>query len=139
MCEGWVFRCQKLRTLVLLLPPRFFLLSTIFLLLDADALATWFEARTIKEAHEFIFVGGRQTETETVAALAQPELRRHILIQDAAAAVQAVDTNIVTPAVRPRKGRGGQHPPERPRLRIRWPLRRPPTRPVHNGLASQPQ
>jgi glycerol dehydrogenase len=60
-----------------------------------DALATWFEARTIKEAHGLTFVGARQTET--AAALAK--LSYDIVIADGAAAVQAVDAKVVTPAL----------------------------------------
>jgi glycerol dehydrogenase len=60
-----------------------------------DALATWFEARTVKEAHTNNFVNGLQTET----AGALSNLCYEILLEDGPAAVQAVDVNAVTPAL----------------------------------------
>ena len=56
-------------------------------------MATFFEARTIKEANEVTFVGAKQTET----AFALAKLSYDILLQDGLAAVQAVDTKTVTP------------------------------------------
>ncbi len=60
-----------------------------------DALATWFEARSIREANGDNFLGGKQTET----GLALAKLCYDILIEDGAAAVQSVDANTVTPAL----------------------------------------
>jgi glycerol dehydrogenase len=60
-----------------------------------DALATWFEARTVAEAHANNFVGGKSTETSSALA----KLCYEILIADGAAAVQSVDSKAVTPAL----------------------------------------
>lgn len=60
-----------------------------------DALATWFEARTIKEARATNFLGGMPTQTSTALA----KLCYDILIADGATAVQAVDAKAVTPAL----------------------------------------
>lgn len=60
-----------------------------------DALATWFEARTVKEAQKQNFVGGMPTETSTALC----KLCYDILIADGEAAVQSVDAKAVTPAL----------------------------------------
>eukprot|EP00889_Picochlorum_renovo_P002777 jgi/Picre1/29807/NNA_005189.t1 len=60
-----------------------------------DALATWFEARTVREAHSQNFLGGVPTLTGTALA----ELCYKTLIQDGAAAVRSVEAQVVTPAL----------------------------------------
>lgn len=60
-----------------------------------DALATWFEARSVREAGANNFLGAKQTET----GLALAKLCYDILIEDGAAGVQSVDANAVTPAL----------------------------------------
>lgn len=60
-----------------------------------DALSTWFEARTVNEAKKKNFLGGMPTQTSTALA----NLCYNILIEDGAAAVQAVDAKAVTPAL----------------------------------------
>lgn len=60
-----------------------------------DALATWFEARTVREAHSKNFLGGVPTLTGTALA----ELCYKTLIQDGAAAVRSVEAQVVTPAL----------------------------------------
>eukprot|EP01083_Nonionella_stella_P037785 102990_1 len=60
-----------------------------------DALATWFEARSVREAGTNNFLNGGQTET----GLALARLSYEILIEDGPAGVQAVDANAVTPAL----------------------------------------
>ena len=60
-----------------------------------DALATWFEARTVKEAQKQNFVGGMPTETSTGLC----KLCYDIIIADGEAAVQSVDAKAVTPAL----------------------------------------
>ena len=60
-----------------------------------DALATYFEARTVREAHSNNFLGGKPTLTGTALA----ELCYKTLIQDGAAALGAVEAQVVTPAL----------------------------------------
>lgn len=60
-----------------------------------DALATWFEARSVRESNSDNFLGGMQTET----GLALSKLCYDTLIEDGAAAVQSVDVNAITPAL----------------------------------------
>jgi len=60
-----------------------------------DALATWFEARTVREAHSNNFLGGEPTLTGTALA----ELCYTTLMNDGAAAVRAVEAKVVTPAL----------------------------------------
>ena len=60
-----------------------------------DALATWFEARTVREACSNNFLGGKPTLTGTALA----ELCYNTLISDGAAAVLAVEAQVVTPAL----------------------------------------
>ena len=60
-----------------------------------DALATWFEARSVKEARKENFLQGRPTDACTALA----KLCYNILIEDGPAAVHSVDTNTVTPAL----------------------------------------
>lgn len=60
-----------------------------------DALATWFESRSIREANSTNFLQAMQTET----GLALSKLCYDTLIEDGAAAVQAVEVNAVTPAL----------------------------------------
>ncbi|MFN8125505.1 MAG: glycerol dehydrogenase [Candidatus Nanopelagicales bacterium] len=60
-----------------------------------DALATWYEARTVIEAHGANTVGG--APTMTAGALA--ELCCRTLFADGPAAVRSVDANAVTPAL----------------------------------------
>lgn len=60
-----------------------------------DALATWFEARTVREAHSQNFLGGVPTLTGTALA----ELCYKTLLQDGAAAVRSVEAQVVTPAL----------------------------------------
>eukprot|EP00521_Asterionellopsis_glacialis_P012780 CAMPEP_0195305112 /NCGR_PEP_ID=MMETSP0707-20130614/35696_1 /TAXON_ID=33640 /ORGANISM="Asterionellopsis glacialis, Strain CCMP134" /LENGTH=372 /DNA_ID=CAMNT_0040369137 /DNA_START=37 /DNA_END=1155 /DNA_ORIENTATION=+ len=60
-----------------------------------DALATFFEARTIREAQATNFLNGMPTET----SYALGKLCHEILIEDGAAAVQSVDAKAVTPAL----------------------------------------
>jgi glycerol dehydrogenase len=60
-----------------------------------DALATWFEARTCVEGHVKNMRGGGSTRS--VAALA--ELCYKTLLEDGAAALRAVETKVVTPAI----------------------------------------
>jgi glycerol dehydrogenase len=59
-----------------------------------DALATWFEARTCVAAHRRNTRGGASTRT----ALALAELCYRTLMEDGAAAMQAVSSKAVTPA-----------------------------------------
>ncbi len=60
-----------------------------------DALATFFEARSVKECNGDNFLGGKQTES----GLALAKLCYEILIEDGAAGVQSVDANALTPAL----------------------------------------
>ena len=60
-----------------------------------DALATWFEARAIREACQTNFLQAMPTESSTALA----HLCHNILMQDGVAAVQAVDAHAVTPAL----------------------------------------
>ncbi|GBF96692.1 hypothetical protein Rsub_09325 [Raphidocelis subcapitata] len=60
-----------------------------------DALATWYEARTVAEARADNFFGGKPTVTGTGLAL----LCRDILVADGAEAAAAMDTHSVTPAL----------------------------------------
>ncbi len=60
-----------------------------------DALATWFEARTCVAGHVKIMRGGGSTNS--AAALA--ELCYRTLLEDGAAALRAVETKVVTPAL----------------------------------------
>ena len=60
-----------------------------------DALATWFEARQVREACSNNFLGGQPTLTGTALA----ELCYKTLLQDGAAAVRAVEAQVVTPAL----------------------------------------
>lgn len=60
-----------------------------------DALATWFEARTVREACSNNFLGGKPTLTGTALA----ELCYNTLLSDGAAAVRAVEAQVVTPAL----------------------------------------
>jgi len=60
-----------------------------------DALATWFEARTCVEGHVRNMRGGASTRS----ALALARLCYDTLIEDGAAALQAVRTQVVTPAL----------------------------------------
>lgn len=60
-----------------------------------DALATWFEARTVREACSNNFLGGQPTLTGTALA----ELCYKTLLSDGAAAVRAVEAQVVTPSL----------------------------------------
>jgi len=60
-----------------------------------DALATWFESRSVREANSNNFLGGMQTET----GLALSKLCYNTLIEDGPSAVQSVDAKAVTPAL----------------------------------------
>eukprot|EP01083_Nonionella_stella_P071537 192183_1 len=60
-----------------------------------DALATFYEARSIREAGTTNFLEGKPTE----ASFALCQLCRDILLKDGATAVQAVEVNAVTPAL----------------------------------------
>jgi glycerol dehydrogenase len=60
-----------------------------------DALATWFEARTCVAGHVQNMRGGASTRS----ALALAELCYHTLLADGAEALQAVQTQVVTPAL----------------------------------------
>lgn len=60
-----------------------------------DALATWFEARTVREARSNNFLGGKPTLTGTALA----ELCYKTLLEDGAAACAAVEAQVVTPAL----------------------------------------
>lgn len=60
-----------------------------------NALATWFEARTIREARKENFLHGRPTETSNALA----KLCYDILVEDGPTAVHSVDVNAVTPAL----------------------------------------
>ncbi|EFC78798.1 glycerol dehydrogenase [Parafrankia sp. EUN1f] len=60
-----------------------------------DAIATWYEARTVREARRANQLHGAQT----ASAGALAELCRRILFDDAAAAIRAVRAGAVTPAV----------------------------------------
>ncbi len=60
-----------------------------------DALATWFEAKTVTEARKKNQVGG----ATTLSALALAELCYKTLVSDGPAAVHAVKTQTVTPAL----------------------------------------
>ena len=60
-----------------------------------DALATWFEARTCVAGHVKNMRGGGSTQT--AAALA--DLCYRTLLEDGAAALRAVETKVVTPAL----------------------------------------
>jgi glycerol dehydrogenase len=60
-----------------------------------DALATWFEARTVRESGAKHFLQGLPTETSTALA----KLSYDILVADGLVAVQSVDVNAVTPAL----------------------------------------
>ena len=60
-----------------------------------DALATWFEARTVSEAHRPNQVHGGTT----VAALALARLCYETLLADGPAAAQAVEASVITPAL----------------------------------------
>jgi glycerol dehydrogenase len=60
-----------------------------------DALATWFEARTVYEAKSTNCLNGLPTETSSALS----KLCYNIIIEDGAAAVQAVDAKAVTPAL----------------------------------------
>lgn len=60
-----------------------------------DALATWYEARTVSEAKAENFLGGMPTET----SFALSKLCCQILLKDGKAAVQSVEAKAVTPAL----------------------------------------
>lgn len=60
-----------------------------------DALATWFEARTVSDARKHNQVGG----ATTISARALAELCYKTLLEDGAAAIRAVETRSVTPAL----------------------------------------
>lgn len=60
-----------------------------------DALATWYEARSVKLANAPNFLGAAPTETSTALS----RLCRDILLEDGPAAVQSVDAGVVTPAL----------------------------------------
>jgi glycerol dehydrogenase len=60
-----------------------------------DALATWFEAKTCVAGHVRNMRGGASTQT----ALALAELCYRTLLEDGLAALQAVRTQVVTPAL----------------------------------------
>ncbi|CAB9517818.1 Glycerol dehydrogenase [Seminavis robusta] len=60
-----------------------------------DALATYYEARTVHEAHADNFLGGKQTET----AIALSKLCCDILLEDGPAAVESLYCQAVTPAL----------------------------------------
>ncbi|TXH43669.1 MAG: iron-containing alcohol dehydrogenase [Actinobacteria bacterium] len=70
--------------------PRRYLVSGM-----GDALATWYEARTVIEAHRPTQVGG----ATTLSAAALAELCCRTLYADGAAAAAAVDAGVVTPAL----------------------------------------
>lgn len=60
-----------------------------------DALATWFEARTVSDARKKNQVGG----TTTISARALAELCYRTLLEDGPQAIRAVETGSVTPAL----------------------------------------
>jgi glycerol dehydrogenase len=60
-----------------------------------DALATWFETRTVKEAGSKNFLGGMPTETSTALS----KLCHDILLKDGPSAVEALEAKAVTPAL----------------------------------------
>jgi glycerol dehydrogenase len=60
-----------------------------------DALATWWEARAVREANSANQLGG----TPTMAGTALAELCYRLLLSNAAAAKAACDANVVTPAL----------------------------------------
>ncbi|MFN9660287.1 MAG: glycerol dehydrogenase, partial [Cyanobacteriota bacterium] len=60
-----------------------------------DALATWFEARTVRESCSHNVVGGLPTTTATALA----KLCRDILLADGPAACAAVEAGVTTPAL----------------------------------------
>src|SRR5262249_1986837 len=60
-----------------------------------DALATWFEAKTCVAGHVRNMRGGASTQT----ALALAELCYRTLLEDGSAALRAVRTQVVTPAL----------------------------------------
>ena len=60
-----------------------------------DALATWFEAKTCVEGHVRNMRGGASTRS----ALALAELCYRTLLEDGAEALQAIQTQVVTPAL----------------------------------------
>ena len=60
-----------------------------------DALATWFEAKTVIEAHQVNQLGG----VPTISAGALAELCYRTLLEDGAAACRALETRTVTPAL----------------------------------------
>ena len=60
-----------------------------------DAVATWFEARSIREAGSKNFLGGLPTETSTALS----KLCLDIILRDGPAAVQSVEARAVTPAL----------------------------------------
>jgi glycerol dehydrogenase len=60
-----------------------------------DALATWWEAKAVREANTANQLGGKPTMTGTALA----ELCYELLLSNAAAAKAACDANVVTPAL----------------------------------------
>lgn len=60
-----------------------------------DALATWYEARTVKEACKANFLQGKPTLTGTALA----KICCDILLEDGPAAAHAVDCQVCTPAL----------------------------------------
>ncbi|MCP9771643.1 glycerol dehydrogenase [Synechococcus sp. Tobar12-5m-g] len=60
-----------------------------------DALATWFEARTVRQSHKTNAVGGLPTTTGTALA----KLCCDILLADGPAACAAVDAQVTSPAL----------------------------------------
>ena len=60
-----------------------------------DALATWFEAKTVREAHKANQVGGKTT----ISADALAALCYQTLLNDGVAALHAVQNQVVTPAL----------------------------------------
>ena len=60
-----------------------------------DALATWFEARTVRQSHANNQLGGKPTTTGTALA----KICHDILLSDGPAACSAVDAGVATPAL----------------------------------------
>ncbi|GFH45773.1 glycerol dehydrogenase [Chaetoceros tenuissimus] len=77
-------------TRVVALAPRRMLVGGI-----GDALATWFEARSVREANAKNFLGGKQTET----GLALSKLCYETLMNDGVAAARDVEVDAITPAL----------------------------------------
>jgi len=91
------YRFTKRHPVLVLVDTRVIALAPPRLLIGGigDALATWFEARSVREANANNFLNGKQTET----GLALAKLCYEILINDGVAAVRDVEVNAITPAL----------------------------------------